>query len=68
MNGRFLKEKKTNPLHETLVALKILLIKAHGSEDGKKFSHLDLEYLTNVFWYRDPQIKILYSILLKTIM
>lgn len=46
MNGRLLKEKKTNPLHETLVALKILLIKAHGSEDGKNFSHLDLEDLT----------------------
>lgn len=25
MNGRLLKEKKTNPLHETLVGLKILI-------------------------------------------
>lgn len=33
MNGRFLREKKTNPFHETLVALKMtLLIKAHAQK------------------------------------
>lgn len=44
MNGRLLKEKKTNCFHETLVALKIiLLIKAHAQK-LKDSSHEGLEY------------------------
>lgn len=45
VNGRLLKEKKTNCFHETLVALKIILIKAHAQK-LKDSLHAGLEYPT----------------------
>lgn len=67
MNGRFLREKKTNPFHETLVALKMtLLIKAHAQK-LKSSLHSDMEYPTKCVLIQRTPDKMLHDVFLKTI-